>query len=169
MHAEHLNAGAAVGLALAAGDAARRAVEGESGAPLEAQGEALYLEHCAMCHGPNGMGTGLLARRVQPAMLEQRKNLTSAFVIAAARNGIGNMPAIPRGEVSDAEMKAIVDTAHGLGLKVAAHAHSARGIEAAARAGVDSIEHGTFADRPAIQAMKPLIVAVPAGGHPVRP
>jgi imidazolonepropionase-like amidohydrolase len=55
---------------------------------------------------------------------------------------------------TDAEMKAIVDTAHGLGLKVAAHAHSARGIEAAARAGVDSIEHGTFADSKAIAAMK---------------
>jgi imidazolonepropionase-like amidohydrolase len=55
---------------------------------------------------------------------------------------------------TDAEMKAIVDTAHSLGLKVAAHAHSARGIEAAARAGVDSIEHGTFADARAIAAMK---------------
>jgi imidazolonepropionase-like amidohydrolase len=55
---------------------------------------------------------------------------------------------------TDEEMKAIVDTAHGLGLKVAAHAHGARGIEAAARAGVDSIEHGTFADAAAIEAMK---------------
>jgi imidazolonepropionase-like amidohydrolase len=55
---------------------------------------------------------------------------------------------------TDSEMKSIVDTAHALGLKVAAHAHSARGIEAAARAGVDSIEHGTFADARAIAAMK---------------
>jgi len=55
---------------------------------------------------------------------------------------------------TDAEMKAIVDTAHSLGLKVAAHAHGARGIEGAARAGVDSIEHGTFADARAIAAMK---------------
>jgi len=55
---------------------------------------------------------------------------------------------------TDAEMRAIVDTAHSLGLKVAAHAHGARGIEAAARAGVDSIEHGTFADEAAIQAMR---------------
>ncbi|HEX8258581.1 MAG TPA: amidohydrolase family protein [Allosphingosinicella sp.] len=55
---------------------------------------------------------------------------------------------------TDAEMKAIVDTAHALGIKVAAHAHDARGIEAAARAGVDSIEHGTFADAKAIRAMK---------------
>ncbi|HEX8401313.1 MAG TPA: amidohydrolase family protein [Allosphingosinicella sp.] len=55
---------------------------------------------------------------------------------------------------TDPELKAIVDTAHSLGLKVAAHAHGARGIEAAARAGVDSIEHGTFADARAIAAMK---------------
>jgi imidazolonepropionase-like amidohydrolase len=55
---------------------------------------------------------------------------------------------------SDAEMKAIVDTAHAMHLKTAAHAHGARGIEAAVRAGVDSIEHGTFADDRAIAAMK---------------
>ena len=55
---------------------------------------------------------------------------------------------------TDEEMRAIVITAHSLGLKVAAHAHGARGIEAAARAGVDSIEHGTFADAAAIAAMR---------------
>ena len=55
---------------------------------------------------------------------------------------------------TDEEMRAIVSTAHSLGLRVAAHAHGARGIEAAARAGVDSIEHGTFADAAAIQAMR---------------
>ncbi|MFO1425523.1 MAG: amidohydrolase family protein [Steroidobacteraceae bacterium] len=53
-----------------------------------------------------------------------------------------------------AELKSIVDTAHTLGLKVAAHAHGARGIQAAAEAGVDSIEHGTFADAAALKAMK---------------
>ena len=55
---------------------------------------------------------------------------------------------------TDAEMKAMVDTAHSLGLRVASHAHGARGVEGAARAGVDSIEHGTFADAAAIAAMK---------------
>ncbi|RJF93885.1 metal-dependent hydrolase family protein [Sphingomonas cavernae] len=55
---------------------------------------------------------------------------------------------------TDPEMKAIADTAHGLGLRVAAHAHGARGIEGAARAGIDTIEHGTFADAAAIKAMK---------------
>ena len=55
---------------------------------------------------------------------------------------------------SDAEMKAIVTTAHGVGLKAMAHAHGARGIEAAANAGVDSIEHGTYLDDRAAKVMK---------------
>lgn len=55
---------------------------------------------------------------------------------------------------SDAEMKSIVDTARSLGLKVAAHAHGARGMEAAARAGVDTIEHGTYIDEAAAKAMR---------------
>ncbi|WP_308814309.1 amidohydrolase family protein [Sphingomonas sp. GV3] len=55
---------------------------------------------------------------------------------------------------SDAEMKAIIDTAHALHLKVAAHAHGAKGIDAAVRAGVDSIEHGTFVDATGIADMK---------------
>jgi imidazolonepropionase-like amidohydrolase len=55
---------------------------------------------------------------------------------------------------SDAEMKSIADTAHSLGLKVMAHAHGARGIEAAARAGIDTIDHGTFADEAALKVMK---------------
>jgi len=52
------------------------------------------------------------------------------------------------------EMKAIADTAHTLGLKVMAHAHGARGIELAARAGIDSIEHGTYLDEAAAKVMK---------------
>ena len=55
---------------------------------------------------------------------------------------------------SDAEMRSIVDTANSLGLKVAAHAHGARGIEAAARAGVQTIEHGTYIDEAAARAMR---------------
>ena len=52
------------------------------------------------------------------------------------------------------EMKAIADMAHSLHLKVAGHAHGARGIEAAANAGIDSIEHGTFLDEAGARAMK---------------
>jgi imidazolonepropionase-like amidohydrolase len=55
---------------------------------------------------------------------------------------------------TDPELKAIADTAHSLGLRVAAHAHGARGVEASARAGIDTADHGTFADAAAIKAMK---------------
>jgi imidazolonepropionase-like amidohydrolase len=52
------------------------------------------------------------------------------------------------------EMRAIVDTAHGLGRKVAAHSHAAEGTRTALDAGVDSIEHGTFLDDEAIRLFK---------------
>ena len=55
---------------------------------------------------------------------------------------------------TSAEMEAIVDTAKLLGLNVAAHAHGARGIEAAAKAGVQTIEHGTYIDEAAAKAMR---------------
>jgi len=55
---------------------------------------------------------------------------------------------------SDDEMKGIVEAAHAMHLKVAAHAHGAQGILAATNAGVDSIEHGTFLDAKGAQAMK---------------
>lgn len=47
-------------------------------------------------------------------------------------------------QMTDEELREVVQTAHSLGRKVAAHAHGANGINAALRAGVDSIEHGTY-------------------------
>jgi len=45
------------------------------------------------------------------------------------------------------EMKAIVDEAHTLGMKVAAHAHGLEGIRMAIEAGVDSVEHSSLIDQ----------------------
>ena len=53
-----------------------------------------------------------------------------------------------------AEMKALVDEAHMLGLKVAVHAHGAAGIKDAIRAGVDTIEHASLADEEAFALAK---------------
>lgn len=64
----------------------------------------------------------------------------------------GDNPALA--QYSPEEMKAIVDTAHGLGRKVAAHAHGAIGIKYAVLAGVDSIEHGSYINDEDIQLMK---------------
>ena len=54
---------------------------------------------------------------------------------------------------SPEELRALVDEATRLGVPVAAHAHSAEGIRQAVRAGVRSIEHGTFLDREGIELM----------------
>ena len=57
-------------------------------------------------------------------------------------------------QMTDDELKEIIDTAHGLGVKVAAHAHGTDGINAALRAGVDSIDHGTYLDKESIKLFK---------------
>ena len=53
-----------------------------------------------------------------------------------------------------AEMKALVDEAHMLQLKVAVHAHGTAGIKAAIRAGTDTVEHASLADDEAFQLAK---------------
>ena len=57
-------------------------------------------------------------------------------------------------QMTEEEIRAVVDTAHDYGFKVAAHAHGAESIKRAVRAGVDSIEHGTFMDDECIKLMK---------------
>ncbi|MGH7534174.1 MAG: amidohydrolase family protein, partial [Gemmatimonadales bacterium] len=57
-------------------------------------------------------------------------------------------------QLSDGEMRAIVEEARRHGLRVAAHAHGAEGIEAAVLAGVSSIEHGSMLTDRAIGLMK---------------
>lgn len=49
-------------------------------------------------------------------------------------------------QFTDEEQVALVQAAHAMGRKVAAHAHGKAGLEAALRAGVDSIEHGSYLD-----------------------
>jgi len=57
-------------------------------------------------------------------------------------------------QLTQAELDAIVNEAHALRLKTAAHAHGAEGAKRAIRAGIDSIEHGTFLDDEALDMMK---------------
>jgi imidazolonepropionase-like amidohydrolase len=57
-------------------------------------------------------------------------------------------------QFTDEELAAVISTAHDYGLKVAAHAHGAEGIKRAVKAGIDSIEHGTFMDDETMQLMK---------------
>lgn len=54
---------------------------------------------------------------------------------------------------TDEEMDALVDEAHRRGVHAAAHAHGAAGVRAAVRAGVDTIEHGTFLDEETVDLL----------------
>ncbi|MBV8202432.1 MAG: amidohydrolase family protein [Acidobacteria bacterium] len=57
-------------------------------------------------------------------------------------------------QVTQAELDAIVDEAHRLHRKAAAHAHGVTGAKEAIRAGIDSIEHGSFLDEEGLRMMK---------------
>lgn len=57
-------------------------------------------------------------------------------------------------QFTEEEIKAIVETAKDYGFRVAVHAHGAEGMKRAIRAGVNSIEHGTFMDDEAIALFK---------------
>ncbi|HEY2274346.1 MAG TPA: amidohydrolase family protein [Steroidobacteraceae bacterium] len=57
-------------------------------------------------------------------------------------------------QVSPEEIKAIVEEAHRLGLRVAVHAHGTEGINDALRAGVDTIEHASLADAESFRLAK---------------
>jgi imidazolonepropionase-like amidohydrolase len=70
---------------------------------------------------------------------DQIKLVATGGVLTDSNSGTGQ-------QFFDDELKAIIDTAHSLGRKVTAHAHDAEGINAALRAGVDSIEHGSFSN-----------------------
>ncbi len=54
-------------------------------------------------------------------------------------------------QMFDDEIEAVVEAAHMMGRKVACHAHGTNGINAALRAGVDSIEHGSYLDESSIK------------------
>src|SRR5579862_5647524 len=69
--------------------------------------------------------------------------------------GIASTGDDPRQQLmTNDEMATIVQTAHSLGMKVAAHIYPAAAIENAVRAGVDSVEHGSFATAQTFALMK---------------
>lgn len=88
------------GICLAAGASAAEAPDGK----------ALYTSRCGMCHQTIGMAVNILARRPNDpskGFLEDRKDLSAAFVRTVVRSGIANMPRMSRGELSDAELASI--------------------------------------------------------------
>lgn len=74
------------------------------------------------------------------------KNGADLIKIAATGGVLSNTNAGTGQQMSDDELAAIVDAAASMGRTVTAHAHGKDGIDAALKAGVKSIEHGTYMD-----------------------
>lgn len=75
------------------------------------------------------------------------KITASGGVLSVAKSG-------ENPQFTEAEINAIVSTAKDYGFKVAAHCHGAEAMKRAVRAGVNSIEHGTYMDDEVMQLMK---------------
>jgi mono/diheme cytochrome c family protein len=121
-HCRRLIVSAALLLAAGCGNAptptasAAPAALQKASADMHLDGKELYRTRCGMCHQGIGMAVTLLSRRpgdTTKGLLENRKDLSVEFVVTAARTGIGNMPRIARGEVSDPELTAIADYLSG--------------------------------------------------------
>ncbi|MEM8836320.1 MAG: amidohydrolase family protein [Planctomycetota bacterium] len=91
-----------------------------------------------------GVADGIAECRA--AVRSQVKRGADLIKLTATGGVLSNTAAGVEQQFFKDELRAIVETGHLLGRRVAAHAHGATGIKAALEAGVDSIEHGTYTD-----------------------
>jgi imidazolonepropionase-like amidohydrolase len=107
--------------------------------------EALYpYDYTGACTG--AVECALRVREAAKYGADLIKITSTGGIMSQQARGLGQ-------HLTDEELTAIVTTAHSLGLKVAAHAHGGAGVAASVRAGVDSIEHGTYLDEDTAKLM----------------
>lgn len=114
----------------------------------------------------NGLGASLMgdpgpkvgiingADEARKAVRQRYKEGSNLIKITATGGVLSLAASGQNAQFTAEELKAIVETAHEYGLKVAAHAHGNEGMKRAVEAGVDSIEHGTFMSDEVIALMK---------------
>jgi imidazolonepropionase-like amidohydrolase len=103
---------------------------------------------------PAGGNTCNGADDCRRATREQISAGADVIKFAATGGVLSNVPGGLNQQMMDDEMRAVVATARTFGRKVAAHAHGVEGVNAALRAGVDSIEHGTFTNEETFRLYK---------------
>src|SRR4051794_5349756 len=102
--------------------------------------------------GPrDGVANG--AEEVRAAVRNQVKYGVDVIKVCATGGVLSEGDAVGATQYSFEELKALVDEANKLERKVAAHAHGTEGIKLAVRAGVSSIEHGSFLDEEGAKMM----------------
>jgi imidazolonepropionase-like amidohydrolase len=82
------------------------------------------------------------------------KNGADLIKVLATAGVLSEEESVGAPQYSQEEMNAIVEEARMWGKRVAAHAHGTEGIKRAIRAGVNSVEHGSFIDEEGIKLMK---------------
>src|SRR6185503_12164489 len=133
------------------------------GPRMETAGHALGITggHC----DDNGFRPGLLdggirdgiangPEEIRAAVRYQIKYGATVIKTCATGGVLSEGDAVGATQYTYEELKAMVDEANKLERKVAAHAHGAEGIKIAVRAGVSSIEHGSFLDDEGARMMK---------------
>lgn len=88
------------------------------------------------------------------AVRQRYKESSDVIKITATGGVLSNAKDGAGAQFTEDEIKAVVSTAKDYGFRVAAHAHGAEGMKRAIRAGVSSIEHGTFMDDEVITLLK---------------
>lgn len=119
------------------------------------------------CDGENGFREGLFGRESGPldgvingpeqaryAVRLDHKYGADMIKVCATGGVLSLTDDVDTPQLTQEELNAIVDEAHALRRRTAAHAHGAEGAKRAIRAGIDSIEHGTFLDDEALDLMK---------------
>jgi imidazolonepropionase-like amidohydrolase len=114
--------------------------------PTGGHGQTYGYRHdiCACVQSTSGICDG--ADECRRAVRRQVSYGADAIKFVATGGVLSNIKAGLDQQFTDDEIRSIIETAHRLGRRVAAHAHGAAGINAALEAGVDSIEHGSFLD-----------------------
>jgi imidazolonepropionase-like amidohydrolase len=103
--------------------------------------------------GPfEGVANG--ADECRKAVRQRYKDGADLIKITATGGVLSVAKSASNPQFTEEEIKAIVETAKDYGFKVAVHAHGAEGMKRAIRAGVHSIEHGTYLDDEAIALFK---------------
>jgi imidazolonepropionase-like amidohydrolase len=112
-----------------------------------------WADHLAGDPGPReGVINGAADAR---KAVRQRYKDGADLIKVTATGGVLSLAASGQNpQFTQDELEAIVATARDYGFHVAAHAHGAEGMKRAIRAGVHSIEHGTYMDEEAIRLMK---------------
>ncbi|HEY1481728.1 MAG TPA: amidohydrolase family protein [Candidatus Acidoferrum sp.] len=119
------------------------------------------------CDYQNGYREGLFGREADPldgvingpdqaryAVRLDHKYGADMIKVCASGGVLSLTDDVDTPQLTQEELNAIVDEAHALRRKTAAHAHGAEAAKRAIRAGIDSIEHGSFLDDEALDMMK---------------